>query len=185
MKISIFASTLLTMLAVADAAQHPKIKLGKDNSRALPSSYIVEFEDSYSGSHTQFLHTISSKFDNADISMRQTYDSPLFKGMSVKIGNSATTKQVQKRGLHHAGSTGVLAAMADSPAVRNVYPVTVIPRPTIKLVSKSHSNSPQLLFAHNLTQVTEAHNYGYKGKGLTVGILDTGKFWGRARLGAP
>lgn len=172
MRISILTATLLAVIAATHAAQHPKIKR-INNSRTVPGSYIIEFEDSYTGSHAQFLHNISSKFDNVGVSMRQSYDSSLFKGMSVKIDNTATTKDIATN--YHAGSTGVLVALAENPQVRNIFPVSVIPRPIVRTISTSHFNSPQLLFAHNLTQVTEAHNYGYKGKGIIVGIIDTGK----------
>jgi hypothetical protein len=174
MKISLFAAALVTVLSVVDGAQHPKIKLSK-NSKKVADSYIIELEASYTGSHSSFLKSISSKFENADITMRQTYDSPLFKGMSIKIGDTASVDGVSKRSLHHTGSSGVLAAFAESPEVRTIYPNTIIERPKVKVVSKSHTNSPDLMFAHNLTQVTTAHDYGYYGKGLTVGILDTGK----------
>jgi hypothetical protein len=174
MKISLFGAALVAVLSVVDATQHPKIKLSK-NTKTVADSYIIELEDSYTGSHSTFLKSIASQFENADITMRQTYDSPLFKGFSVKIGNTAAVNSVSKRSLHHTGSTGVLAAFAESPHVRTIYPNTIVPRPKVTVVSTSHSNSPQLLFAHNLTQVTTAHDYGYYGKGLTVGILDTGK----------
>lgn len=174
MKISLFAAALVTVLSVADAAQHPKIKLSK-NGKKIANSYIIELENSYTGSHSTFLKTIASQFENADITLRQTYDSPLFKGMSINIGQDASVHNVSKRSLHHAGSFGVLAAFAESPEVRTIYPNTIVERPKVTVVSKSHTNSPELLFAHNLTQVTDAHNYGYYGKGLTVGILDTGK----------
>ncbi|KAG2181623.1 hypothetical protein INT44_008438 [Umbelopsis vinacea] len=182
MKISLFAAALVTVLSVVDAAQHPKIKLSK-NSKKVADSYIIELETSYTGTHASFLKSIASKFENADITMRQTYDSPLFKGMSVKIGSTASVDGVGKRSLHHTGSSGVLAAFAESPEVRTIYPNTITERPKVTVVSKSHSNSPELMFAHNLTQVTTAHNYGYYGKGLTVGILDTGVDYTHPALG--
>lgn len=180
MKISIFAATVLAVLATADAAQHHKIKLTKSTA-VVPDSYIIELEDNFSGSHTQFLHSVSSKFNDAGLTMRQSYDSELFKGMSVKIQNTASSKT--KRGLHHAGSTAVLNAIADSPQVRNIYPVSVIPRPKVQVISTGHTNSPDVLFADTLTQVQDTHNYGYKGKGITVGIIDTGVDYTHPALG--
>jgi opacity protein-like surface antigen len=175
MKISIFAATVLAVMASAEAAQHHKIKLSKSSS-VVPDSYIIELENTFSGSHAQFLNSVSSKFNDAGLSMRQSYNSELFKGMSVKIKNTASSKA--KRGLHHAGSTAVLNAIADSPQVRNIYPVSVIPRPKVNVISTGHTNSPDVLFADTMTQVQDVHNYGYKGKGITVGIIDTGKYFG-------
>ncbi|KAI9277595.1 peptidase S8/S53 domain-containing protein [Sporodiniella umbellata] len=124
------------------------------------------------------------------MNIAQDYSSPstLFRGVSIcfqDIGRSLGKRSdpgVKEEDL-------ILRNLLQSHTVKHIYPVTEIPRPTVKHHAhlsaynptrllpkiKIPDNHPPLPFSHALTQVDVAHqNMELKGKNVVIGIIDSG-----------
>lgn len=87
----------------------------------------------------------------ADLDVRQTYQS-VWSGLSV------------------SGSRADIEAAAASPDVVAVFPVYQVEAPT----APTSGTQPQMVYAKGMTGVNEAHEMGYTGEGMRIGIIDTG-----------
>ena len=86
-----------------------------------------------------------------DLQVRQTYQS-VWSGLSV----SGTRADVERA----AASSDVVA----------VFPVYQVEAPTAPL----SGTQPQMAYAKGMTGVEEAHDMGFTGEGMRIGIIDTG-----------
>ncbi|KAI7867740.1 peptidase S8/S53 domain-containing protein [Spinellus fusiger] len=144
----------------------------------VSGTYIVEYNDhqeEYQHQHIlASLHSIRHLFR-----VRHTYSGTLFKGMSFHINEkdkNTVTKSSTRflRELHHP----VLAGLLKSPDVKRIYPVYHIPRP--QWVHKSQ----QRPYDGHLSQIPELQReLNLTGKGIVIGILDSGVDYTHPALG--
>lgn len=126
---------------------HP---LESSESDFLPATYIIETEDA--GCRAQILDSL--KLYNVDIHVLNEFE--IFKGFSVKINSG------------HDGET-----LSKMNGVKNVWPVRMHRAPEITK-SKVTAVDPEVPI-HKMTDVDIVHQkYKLKGKGIKVGIVDSG-----------
>ncbi|ORY97251.1 peptidase S8/S53 domain-containing protein [Syncephalastrum racemosum] len=170
------------------SVNHPKF-VPSPHGNPLAGRYIVEFSESYRGSPNQFLNDLDR---NYDWSVANELTSDIFRGVSLHLQHNASR-------VHAATSdskSGLLQAMhqmMDKEHVKRVFPVVEVPRPKTLFNSVSFLSdvlhlpddaSMRLPFAHQMTQVDRVQNeLGLKGKGITVGIIDTGVDYRHPSLG--
>ncbi|KAG6186757.1 hypothetical protein E4U35_002806 [Claviceps purpurea] len=141
----------------------------------LPGAYIVELEDGHD--HAAVLDHISG-----EASTRRTLDSKVFRGLSFQF--------------HDIEAAGTRAEqIAAMPAVKKMWPVTVISKKTVGNVrvvgmpqdSKAFKRSdslPKDNFApHVMTQVDRLRAKGITGKGVKVAVIDGGIDYTHPALG--
>lgn len=65
-----------------------------------------------------------------------------------------------------------LKLLQEHDAIKAIYPM-LSHRPP-KVIAARNDKTPKLKFAHSITGVAEAHSMGFTGKGIKVGIIDSG-----------
>lgn len=130
---------------------------------------MIEYASDYTQGHKNLLSTLAQDLYH----IRQTYSSPLFRGVSLHLntpidqGGMATKNkgllQLVHPALHH---------FLANPAVRRIYPVYEVARPQW---FKEGDRGRRLPFEDSLSQIDRVHReLGLTGTGMTVGILDSG-----------
>lgn len=113
--------------------------------------------------HANFYEDLVAR--GVDVEIRHEYDNPLFYGASLSLKSHHDL-------IHLANTNGVIA----------ITPVTLIPRPVPqKSIVLSGANDPALATGggdaqsvHAMTGVNKLHERGITGKGIRIGIIDTG-----------
>lgn len=105
--------------------------------------------------------------------VRMDLDSELFKGMSIQLNDVEGAEEVAKM-------------LADMPAVKKMWPMTVnkIPDPVVEWAGQPQASgrsihirdnsSTETYSPHVMTQIDKLRAKGYTGKGIKVAILDSG-----------
>ncbi|KAL2074241.1 hypothetical protein VTL71DRAFT_8019 [Oculimacula yallundae] len=151
----------------------------------IPKSYIIQLK---TGSglvrRGQDEHSLFHKRASSDIdySTRQEFKNPeLFFGLSIQVKDDANETTIQR-----------------IPNVLKVWPVRMIPRPIISggpgpsassfraegsNITATAGSKADVNSVHKQTEVNRLHAAGIKGKGVKVGIMDTGVDWHHPALG--
>ncbi|KAK6953429.1 hypothetical protein Daesc_005733 [Daldinia eschscholtzii] len=165
---------LLPLLASALSIFSTEAKITGE-TRHLPGSYIVEFEDSQDSA--EFFNHISSKAKT-----RMNLDYKLFKGVSIQFHNLKTAEE-------EAGKLNSL------PSVRQVWPNRVYSLPKDEIVWTGRSGGVDYIknvkrqlgndtfTPHVMTQVDKLRAKGITGKGVKIGIIDSGVDYTHPALG--
>lgn len=195
----VYRNRLLSIIA------DPKFKPGTLGN-AIPGRYIIEFDEDYHGSSMEFISRVENDIlltephlgPHIKMSVAHDYStsSAIFRGVSICL-------QGYSQLLHKRDSTDeaiddaeraehiVLRKILQQHHVKSVYPVTEIPRPSVKVhpyegVLNVNEASPaprikmsdpniHLPFTHAMAQVDELRqNSKVLGKGVVVGIIDSG-----------
>ncbi|KAL7750408.1 hypothetical protein RI367_004182 [Sorochytrium milnesiophthora] len=142
-----------------------------DSMGVAPHRYIVEFTaapakvksagmrtvESVTNQHAQF--RAAAQAHKINFEERHVF-TDLYNGMSVKVTSEAD-----------------VARLAKLPGVKAIHPVVTyqLPPRESMMAHIGDDNKPQLRFAHNMTNVNKVHlDLGLKGKGVKIGIIDTG-----------
>ncbi|KAF9371798.1 hypothetical protein BGX21_005000, partial [Mortierella sp. AD011] len=149
MKISTILSTLVAATLVSAGKLH---HLKQANSHPIvPNAYIIEYESNIS--HNDAHKAL--KAHSIDYHVRNEYD--IFKGSAITIKSG------------HSGEH-----IAAVPGIKNVWPITLHKAPKI-IKSTKKATDPQVVSDHHMTGVDVVHEkYHLTGKGIKVGIIDTG-----------
>ncbi|RKO92598.1 peptidase S8/S53 domain-containing protein [Blyttiomyces helicus] len=139
------------------------------SSDAIPGAYF--FETHNDGSIKDVVAHITQHAEHlgvpqSAIKHRLTIDTKHFQGASIHIPVT-----------HNA--TKVLNAII--PGMKGITTVMEVPRP--KTVQNPRPAPPVLGFAHNLTGVYQAHDAGFFGKGIKIGLIDSGVYYLHPALG--
>jgi subtilisin family serine protease len=166
---------LISALAVATSVSGFKSD-GKKSRTRVPGAFIFELDESENTA--DFFSTV-----NVEGETRLTLDFELFKGVSVTLHDITNAED---RAM----------AIADTPAVKNVWPVEVygIPEPIVEwvgteglkpesTVSKRANDTADTYSTHVMTQVDKMRAKGITGKGVHVAVIDTGIDYKHPALG--
>ncbi|KAF9188153.1 hypothetical protein BGZ50_001521 [Haplosporangium sp. Z 11] len=120
-------------------------------AHVVNGGYIVEYHDEFR--HQDTHNTLRTR--NVDYMVRKEYG--IFNGAAISVNSQ------------HDGK-----ALADMPGIKNVWPITLFSIPkTIK--RKVEPSSPKVPLVHAMTGVDTVHRiYKLTGKGIKVGVIDTG-----------
>ncbi|KAG0052331.1 hypothetical protein BGZ83_002724 [Gryganskiella cystojenkinii] len=150
MKITAIISTLAAATLVSAAGKFHETLPGRDH-QIVPNAFIVQYEDGVS--HKDVQNAINSR--HIDFKIRSEYN--VFNGASLTV-NSA-----------HTG-----AALAKVPGVKHVWHVSKHQLPTTTKPTKK-ATDPEVTSDHHMTGVDIVHKkYKLTGKGVKVGVIDTG-----------
>ncbi|KAG0037181.1 hypothetical protein BGZ83_003515, partial [Gryganskiella cystojenkinii] len=148
MKITAILSALAAATLVSAGKFH-QVKHGKTN--ILPNAFIIEYQPgvSHSDAHNGL------KSHAIDYKIRNEYN--IFNGASITVNSN------------HDGH-----ALAKIPGVKNVWHVSLYEAPKSQKVTAKKTD-PQAISDHHMTGVDVLHEkYKLTGKGVKVGVIDTG-----------
>ncbi|KAF9306607.1 hypothetical protein BG003_000989, partial [Podila horticola] len=150
MKITAILSALAAATLVSAGKFHvPKGEHG--SAHTVPNAFIVEYEDKVS--HGDFHNSLNSH--SIGFQVRNEYN--IFNGASVTVTSD------------HKGE-----ALAKLPGVKNVWPVQLRHVPKTKKSTKKPTD-PEVVSDHHMTGVDVVHKkYKLTGKGVKIGVIDTG-----------
>ncbi|KAI0379610.1 subtilisin-like protein [Hypomontagnella monticulosa] len=167
-------SLLLPLLASAASIFSVEAKVAGE-TKHLAGSYIVEFEDSQDS--TEFFNHIGSKAKT-----RMNLDYKLFRGVSIQFSDLKTAEE-------EAFNLNSL------PSVKQVWPNRVYSLPKDEVVWSGRSGGEDFMknvkrqlgndtfTPHLMTQVDKLHAEGVTGKGIKIGIIDSGVDYTHPALG--
>ncbi|KAI7904209.1 peptidase S8/S53 domain-containing protein [Cokeromyces recurvatus] len=136
-------------------------KLGKTTPTTVPGRYIVSFAKNHDGKN--FAKSIKNKFKDVDLNVRESINHHLFNAISISL-------KTENDDIH----ANVLKSILNDNDVATVYPVKTYSRPKVKLHSIDKTYKPSIL-PHHMTQVDMVHSkLKEEGKGILVGVIDTG-----------
>ncbi|KAI1397252.1 peptidase S8/S53 domain-containing protein [Hypoxylon fuscum] len=184
---------VLCLAATSVAAAAPAPGEVRERPDVVPHVYMVQLHDaatlgrrSEEHTHEAFARRALEKSVLYDVRF-EFKDADLFYGLSVKVASNDS-----------------ISVMQTWPEVANVWPVTVVPRPSapIDIVSaeavqaltkrspgtegvhqRQTGNSLDYNTAHSMTGVDRLHPLGIKGKGVKVAVIDTGVDYRHSALG--
>ncbi|KAG0323743.1 hypothetical protein BGZ99_002543 [Dissophora globulifera] len=147
-------SAILSALAAAtlvSAGQYHSPSSTLSSVKVSPGGYIIEYHDTIA--HMDAYSAL--RFHQVDYNVRHEYS--VFHGSAISV-NSA-----------HDGP-----AIAAIPGIKNVWPITLHAMPKV-LASKLNMTDPQVVSDHRMTGVDIVHiKLKLTGRGVKVGVLDTG-----------
>ncbi|KAI1315508.1 hypothetical protein EDD11_000689 [Mortierella claussenii] len=148
MKITVIISALAAVTLVSAGKFHPH-KIGTVD--IVPNGYIIQYDDNVH--HNQAQNAL--KAHKVDYKLRSQYN--IFNGAAV------TVKSGQKGD-----------ELAKVPGVKNVWPITLYSIPKVQK-SKKKATDPETTSLHHMTGVDIVHKkYKLTGKGVKIGVIDTG-----------
>ncbi|CCO36026.1 Minor extracellular protease vpr [Rhizoctonia solani AG-1 IB] len=142
----------------------------RQTGNAVPNLYLVEFSEGshlkrgFSSPHEELYYDLARRGANWEITKKYSDNSLAFNGAIVKLG-----------------SKGDLPKLAEANGVQSITPVYMHPRPS-PVYQQAMKGSPDgaapnyqdTYSTHVMTGVDKLHKEGYFGKGITIGIIDTG-----------
>ncbi|KAF9170789.1 hypothetical protein BGX20_008522 [Mortierella sp. AD010] len=156
-------STILSAIAAATLVSAGKLHLplpGK--THFVPNAYIIEYESSIN--HNTAHDSIRAH--KVDFHVRNEYH--IFNGAAITVKSD------------HDGH-----AISKIPGIKNVWPVALYSIPDAKKGTKK-ATDPQAVSDHIMTGVKDVHEkYHLTGKGIKVGVIDTGVDYKHPAFAAP
>lgn len=167
-------SLLFALLSACGALALEAKDIVRNDKAFVPGGYIVELSSPTSkrslSPHDDFLNALDKRA-GGKFETRKKYDSPVFTGIAVQ--------------LHTPEELVDLASMPNVVAVRPII-VHAAPKP-VQAHVVSGPNDPALIpdgqSTHVMTGVDKAHAQGFTGKGIKIGVLDTGIDYTHPSLG--
>ncbi|QRV79003.1 pyrolysin [Ceratobasidium sp. AG-Ba] len=173
MRVLVAAATAAAVQLVAGAVDLKSVKHAS-TANVVPGSYIVTLAEGshlkrgFSSPHAELYHDLDARATNYEVS--KEWSDPLLTGAAVKLGSDAD-----------------LIKLAQANGVQSITPVHIYPGP--KPVSKSivgtsdPAAAKDTFSTHVMTGVDKLHADGYFGKGIKIGIIDTGIDYTHPALG--
>ncbi|KAF6786177.1 subtilisin-like serine protease pr1c [Colletotrichum sojae] len=182
--VSASAAAILALIPAVIPAAAYEADYSENGVDVVPGAYIVEWETDIDTSST-FYRDIGLSIEH-----RMDFKYRLFKGASFKVTNTTV-----------AAHGDIAAEIAARPEVRAVWPVRTIHIPTPKPVFvgkkttsatstsqllrnlRRQNGEPDVYAPHVMTQVDRLRAEGYTGKGIRIGVVDSGIDYTHPALG--
>ncbi|KAJ1301871.1 hypothetical protein OPQ81_009098 [Rhizoctonia solani] len=133
-------------------------------AQIVQNSYIVQLSPGshlkrgFASPHEELYHDLKRR--NANWEVTKEYSDPLLTGAAITLGSHTD-----------------LVKLAEATGVQSITPVYLYPPPKPvyqQPIKDNNTNSKDLFSTHVMTGVDQLHNEGYFGKGIKIGIIDTG-----------
>ncbi|ORZ17539.1 peptidase S8/S53 domain-containing protein [Lobosporangium transversale] len=156
-------ATILSVVAAASLVSAGTFHPHKINPNdTISNGYIIQYDDNVN--HAQVQNSLKSH--KVDFKVRNQYN--VFNGAAVTLKSG------------HKGEE-----LAKLPGVKNVWPITLYRIPKLQK-SNMNSNDPAAASLHTMTGVDIVHKkYKLTGKGVKVGVIDTGIDYKHPSFAAP
>lgn len=152
---------VFVMTSDAFKLEHPKFRA--DSNDILPGRYIVSFSDKKAQASTLSIQSESP--EEADVKIVKKFSHDFFNGASIKIDTEDVDAEILS-----------LNNILDRTDVKSVTPIRLIKRPEVTINAIDPDVYVPSVVPHHMTQVDRVHNeLNNKGKGILVGVIDTGK----------
>ncbi|KAF9409527.1 hypothetical protein BGZ94_001925, partial [Podila epigama] len=149
MKITTIISALAAATLVSAGTFH--IPKASHQPQVVPNAYIIEYEDNVK--HNQAHNALNSR--KVDFKVRNEYD--IFNGASITVNSQHNGKDI-----------------AAIPGVKNVWPIVLYESPRV-LKSNVKPTDPLATSLHHMTGMDIVFKkHKLTGKGIKVGVIDTG-----------
>lgn len=142
--------------------KHPKLKDVK--SKGIPGRYIVEFENKNNNASSVMIQSVHDTFSET-VKVTNKFNHKFFHAAAIDLGHT---------------NSEVIEHILELPNVKAIYPIkecfldNTFYGTTSRLQKRDTATSPKVSQA--LAQVDRVRSeLGHKGKGIFVGIIDTGK----------
>ncbi|KAK2733009.1 subtilisin-like serine protease pr1c [Colletotrichum kahawae] len=176
---------IVSLVAAADPATTVPVQSpgpSDDSATVIPGAYVVEWETGITDA-PGFYQSLGLEVEH-----RLDLKYKLFKGASFRIVNGSNDVSGDVSGL-----------IAARPEVKSIWPVRTIAIPTAKPsyvgknktatlqrsaeAAKRQTEGPDAYTPHVMTQVDKLRAEGYTGKGIRIGIVDSGVDYTHPALG--
>jgi subtilisin family serine protease len=162
MRITVALSALAAATLVSAGKFHLST-IGQGQSDILPNAYIVEYHEGIS----RFNAHANLKKHSIDYKVRNEYS--IFNGAAISVKSN------------HDGAT-----LATVPGVKNVWLVHLYSHPTVNPAKNNVNSTESTMSVHHMTGVDAVHKkLKLTGKGVKVGIIDTGIDYKHPAFAAP
>ncbi|KAG2222318.1 hypothetical protein INT45_001581 [Circinella minor] len=159
--------------------------------------YIFEFGGSNAETDSkELISMLENKFSDASLSVGRLFNHDLMKGVTINIGPKKEASSGSKSNGNSSIDTAsekdqekllndIFKAVSDSGLVKKIYPVHPVQGPDTDVrIASADDIDVSNLIPHAQTQVDRVHKeLKNTGKGITVGILDTGIDYNHPALG--
>ncbi|CDH52731.1 thermostable alkaline protease [Lichtheimia corymbifera JMRC:FSU:9682] len=190
---------LFTIVSAADDKQRPHPKYDPSGLLDIvPGRFIVEYaEPNVQATSKKLLDLLHGKFDSTNVSVSQSYDHPLMRGVTLRIDSTKKKDDDDDENVVESMSTPkddivkeVIEMLEKQSMVSTVYPVRLVRRPELvptpmKELDRRDGINMNAMQPHAMSQVERVHReLKNTGKGIVVGIIDSGIDYRHPALGS-
>lgn len=186
------AAWLFTIVsAAADDKQQQQPKYDPTSLLDIvPGRFIVEYaEPNVQATSKKLLDLLHGKFDSTNVSVSQSYDHPLMRGVTLRIDSTKKKDDDDDDDENVVESMStpkddivkeVIEMLEKQSMVSTVYPVRLVRRPGLvptpmKELDRRDGINMNAMQPHAMSQVERVHReLKNTGKGIVVGIIDSG-----------
>lgn len=181
--------SLFFVLAVATSTfcSTTATALNNIDPKFIPGRYIVEFSDDdnpLDASCQKFVDMIKDEFGKQSISIVDTFDHSLMKGMTMQLNTLQNDNDDSVSSFstlhHHDIMDRMMSKIKGQSIVTKMYPVRMLSSPNVSFKTIGYqlgTMNATAMWPHRMTQVDRVQQELKKtGKGIVVGIIDNGKY---------
>ncbi|KAG0365102.1 hypothetical protein BGZ54_006867 [Gamsiella multidivaricata] len=144
-------TTILSAFSAAALVSAGKYHASPDSVKIVPGGFILEYNEEIQHQNAY----VSLKAHSVDYEVRNAYS--IFHGAAINVNSD------------HDGN-----ALASLPGIKNVWPITLHSIPKTRASTKN-ATDPEVVSLHHMTGVDIVHEkLKLTGKGVKVGVIDTG-----------